>query len=359
MPGATFPPFQQHPFFRGGHAQTLAGAYLPYRYAPYAAHQHVIGLDDGDQLVLHDDQPRDWQNGDGACLVAHGLGGSYQSSYMRRVTSKLTARGVRVFRLDLRGFGAGQYMAIRPTHCGLWADIAAGLQFIARQAPSSPTALVGFSLSGTIALNLATELGSARCGNLAGVMAVSPPVDLHAVTRHFATLTGHLYDRQFVRILWRCTVHHQQRRLDMPRIDLSQPPRRLRDFDDLVTAPLSGFASADDYYTRTSPGPRLRDIRIPTLILAAEDDPIVPMRPLAHWPRSDAVEVVMTPHGGHLGYIARAGLDSDRRWMDWRVVEWVCRTIIANHRLDVATPHRQPHKVRAESPELARRLRDR
>jgi predicted alpha/beta-fold hydrolase len=180
------------------------------------------------------------------------------------------------------------------------------------------------------------------------------------VKRHFATPAGRFYDREFVHLLWQRTLRHQQRRADMPRIDVSRAPRRLRDFDELVTAPLSGFASADDYYTRTSPGPRLRDIRMPTLILAAKDDPIVPMRSLPSCPCSDAVQVVTTSHGGHLGYIARAGFDSDRRWMDWRIVEWVCWTVTrSDGQPAVPPPHRPRREDQAEVASLAERTRGR
>lgn len=354
MPATQFPPFQQHPLLRGGHAQTLSGVYLPWPYAPYTARQHVVDLDDGDRLVLHDDPPQDGRPARGTCLVVHGLGGSHRSGYMRRVAAKLTAGGVCVFRMDLRGCGAGRYLAIRPAHCGRWADAAAALQFIARQQPGSPVVLVGFSLGGAIALNLAAELGSGACGNLVAVMAACPPIDLHAVRRHFTTPTGRLYDREFVRLLWPRLVRRQQQRPDMPRIDVSCPPRRLYAFDELVTAPQSGFASADDYYTQASTGPRLRDIRTPTLIVASEDDPIVPTEPLLRFPRSDAVDVVTTHHGGHLGYVGRAGCDPDRRWLDWRVVEWVHRNIAAATPTGIVPPphRRETHQRPARSTQL-------
>ncbi len=323
MPTLPIPPFHPHPLIPGGHVQTLAGLYLPGPPTPYTAVRHIIDLPDGDQLVVHDDVPCRWRDGAGTCLLVHGLGGSHQSGYMQRIAAKLADRGVRAFRLDLRGFGESRYLAIRPTHCGRWADAAAALEFVARQAPHSPTALVGFSLGGAISLNLAAELGSGTSGNLAGVVAVCPPIDLHSVKRHFATPGGRLYDRQFASLLWRQTLRRQRHRPDMPPVHAASPPRRLRDFDGLVTAPRSGFASVDDYYTQASPGPRLIDIRIPTLILAAADDPIVPGEPLTESAHSDAVQVVLTRHGGHLGYIGRARTDPDHRWMDWRVVAWV------------------------------------
>lgn len=69
------PPFRPHLLLRGGHAQTLAGVYLPSPKYPYRASQHRVPLTDGDQLVLHDDCPANWQSGDRAALLIHGLSG--------------------------------------------------------------------------------------------------------------------------------------------------------------------------------------------------------------------------------------------------------------------------------------------
>ena len=76
------------------------------------------------------------------------------------------------------------------------------------------------------------------------------------------------------------TLRQMQGRDDLPAIDWSRPPRRIREFDHQITAPLAGYVSAEEYDTRTSPGPRLTEIRLPTTILAAADDPVVPIGPL-------------------------------------------------------------------------------
>lgn len=323
MPESPFLSFRPHPLVVGGHAQTLAGAYLPWPYAAYGAVRHHVTLEDGDQLILHDDRPAGWTDGDGTCVLIHGLAGCHESGYMRRLAAKLTSRGVRVFRMDMRGCGAGEELARGTTHCGRWADAAAAVEFVARLAPGSPTALAGFSLGGTIALNMVAELGAASCGQLVGVLAVCPPIDLHSVKLRFDAPTGRAYDRHFVSELWRKTLRRMKGREEFRSVDWSRPPRRLREFDALITAPLAGFASVDEYYTRTSPGPRLSAIRLPTTIVAAADDPVVPSEPLEQAERGDAVEVYITQHGGHLGYVGRRNGDADRRWLDWRVVEWV------------------------------------
>ena len=106
-------------------------------------------------------------------------------------------------------------------------------------------------------------------------------------------------------------------------IDWTRPPRKLRDFDDQVTAPLNGFSGAEHYYACSSSSAWLGKIRRPTLILAAQDDPIVPSAIFQNLVLSDQVALNMTRHGGHVGYIGRRRSDPDQNWLEWRVVEFV------------------------------------
>jgi predicted alpha/beta-fold hydrolase len=318
-----FPPFRPHPLLRGGHAQTLAGAFLPGPRHPYRAGRHLVTLTDGDQLVLHDDCPATWQAGDRSALLIHGLAGCHTSGYMRRIAHKLGARGVRVFRMDLRGCGAGAGLARLPYHSGRSEDAAAALETIARWFPKSPTVLVGFSLGGNIALKLVGELAGRPCGNLERAMAVCPPVDLAASSRRISLPANRFYDRYFVRLLWEQLAIRRRLVPQASGAPLARRPRTLWEFDNTFTAVVCGFGTADDYYRVASSAPRIEHIRIPTLIVASRDDPMIPCEALERLRLPPAVRVHLTDHGGHLGFVARRGADPDRRWMDWRVVDFV------------------------------------
>ena len=112
-----FPSFIPHPLVRGGHAQTILGCYLPgLTWAPQSE-LHLVALPDGDRLVLHDDVPAEGKEAGRVALLVHGLGGSHQSTYMQRTADKLVAKGVRVFRMDLRGCGAGTGLADPDDKC--------------------------------------------------------------------------------------------------------------------------------------------------------------------------------------------------------------------------------------------------
>jgi uncharacterized protein len=318
-----FPAFRAHPLVRGGHLQTILGCYFFHQHVPYAATRHLVKLADGDQIAVHDDRPLKWQPNDPVALLVHGLGGSHQSGYMQRCASKLNAHGVRVFRMDLRGCGAGMGLAKQLCHAGRSEDVAAVLDDINQRCVFSPATVIGFSMGANMVLKLAGEWQHQPPENVVGVMAVAPPVDLGVCCTNVQNALRGVYDRTFVNGLRRYIIQRQRSNPEIPTPPLPSNVRRIREFDAHVTAPLSGFRDAEDYYTRASSGPFLTKIRIPTLIVAAQDDPIVPVAIVQQAKISDAVKMVIADGGGHLGYIAAKGNDPDCRWLDWRVVEWV------------------------------------
>jgi predicted alpha/beta-fold hydrolase len=312
---------------RGGHLQTIAGAYLPHR-LQFDAKIHHVSLPDGDSLALHEDgvggslRP-ETQTPSTTALLLHGLAGSHQSGYMLRVSAKLRAKGIRVFRLDLRGCGAGIGLARHPLHAGRSEDAAAALDFVHRLCPESPIHLIGFSMGGNIVLKLAGELAENAPSYLASVVAASPPIDLAQCTREIQRGVNRIYDRAFVKALIKHIAVRNSLVPDAHSRPLLPRPRRLMDFDSLFTAPLSGFADVHDYYARASSGPLLRNISIPTLIIAAASDPIVPVACFEQTTYSSTTQLIIAPCGGHLGFIAAKNHDPDLRWLDWRIVDWI------------------------------------
>jgi uncharacterized protein len=321
-----FPKFRPHPLVRGGHLQTIVGNYLP-SIAACPSILHHVPLPDGDAIALHEDRaslsPDPCPPSPEIAVLIHGLGGCHQSGYMIRCSAKLRARGCRVFRMDLRGCGAGIGLARHPLHAGRSEDAAAVLEYVHTQCPGSAIHLVGFSMGANIVLKLAGELGNNAPAHLASVMGVSPPIDLAQCTKIIQSGLNQFYDRRFVRSL---VKHIGQQKALVPDA-LSRPlvprPRRLQEFDSLFTAPLGGFADVHDYYARASSGVVLNRIAVPTLIITAASDPIVPVAAFEQASYSPTTQLHIAACGGHLGYIAAGGIDADRRWLDWRVVEWI------------------------------------
>jgi predicted alpha/beta-fold hydrolase len=99
----------------------------------------------------------------------------------------------------------------------------------------------------------------------------------------------------------------------------------VRQFDEAYTAPHHGFRDAADYYHRASALRVVEHIRVPTLILAAEDDPFVPTTAF-HADvvrRNPAITVVVTRHGGHCAFVEQARNGYDGYWAEREVVRFV------------------------------------
>jgi predicted alpha/beta-fold hydrolase len=318
------PAFVPHPWFHGPHRQTIAGAYL-WRRARDRAIPHTLTLPDGDQLILHEDAADPWRPTGRAVLLIHGLAGCHASGYMRRVAGKLVRAGHRVFRLDQRGCGAGMTLARRSLHAGRTHDVAAVVRHLERISPGSRVTVVGFSLGASIVLKW---LGSRTLlpDSLDSAIAIAPPLDLQASSRNLANGWNRVYDRNFVHALRRAVERRQRLVPEFATAPWSRPPRSLYEFDQMFTAPLGGFRDVEHYYQSCSSMGDLPHIRVPTRILFAQDDPLVPTDAYRHAIFSHATRVYATPAGGHLGFLAQRlpnSPDADWHWMDWRIVDWV------------------------------------
>jgi predicted alpha/beta-fold hydrolase len=313
--------FRPFPFLANPHVQTVLGAMWNGTPPARIDRAHVVPLSDGDRLVLHDSVPPRWRPGGRMALLVHGLGGSHRSGYMGRLAALLLPHGVRVFRMDLRGVGRGKALARRTYHGGCSEDVRAAAQAIHQWGPGSPLALIGLSLGGNIALKLAAEAAGFPLPNLECVAAVSPPVDLGHCASLLAQPRNRFYENHYLRALVDQVRRHERRFPDLPPIRFPQH-LTMRLFDDLCTAPRWGFADALDYYRRASSLPLISRIREPTLILTARDDPFIDAAPLERLKGLAPIEVQITKHGGHLGFLGRDGAGGVR-WAEQRVVEWV------------------------------------
>lgn len=316
------PPFEPHPWLRGGHAQTIVARYWGGDRQRLSATGHEVELPDGDRLLILESVPPGWESPRPTAVLVHGLAGSADASYVVRVGQRLVGQGIRVVRVNLRGAGAGFGLARGIYHAGCSDDLREVVDWLNERNPGSPIGLIGFSLGANLVLKLAAEASGVPVGGLDCVLAANPPIDLAACARLMLSRENRLYDWNFVRWL-RVMV----RRLHDRFPDLGPPTldgvKTLYDFDDRYTAPRNGFGTADEYYRRCSLFTALARIQVPGLIVHAMDDPFVAFEPLIRAEKPDDLTVELVPHGGHLGYLSRRPWQGDRRWLDSRLAAWL------------------------------------
>jgi uncharacterized protein len=239
-----------------------------------------------------------------ALLVVHGLGGSDASTYTVALGRLAYALGWHVVRMNMRGCGDGEALCPLLYNAGLDTDLLAVVDELLRRVPR--LAVVGFSLGANLALLMLGRRRSVLPPGLAAAVAVSPPVDLSACADAIQAPQNRLYEKRFIRMLAQAYRRRTAVRPDLFPAGLERGVGSVRTFDDRITAPFGGFSDAADYYARSSAGPWLASIDRPTLVLAAEDDPMIPVASVTRWPRSPAVTLETTPTGGHVGFVAPA-----------------------------------------------------
>ena len=318
-----FPKFVPSRLLPNGHAQTILGSYLPSPDEPGDSILRLVDTTLGDQLALHQNQPKSTATPTHQVILLHGLAGCHRSGYMIRTCGRLLERGFGVYRMDARGAGAGVKLARYHHHAGRSEDLKSVVDYVAKEHPQSPITVVGFSLGANVLLHY---LG-ASCSNVhdrvTSAVAVAPPIDLSGCSVGLKTGLSRGYDAYFARVMLQRLKQRRDARPDMVDYPIQSPPKTLRQFDAQFTAKAGGFASIDDYYEQASSGRYLSDIQTPTLILVDQNDPVVPISLFDEVSIAANTHLIRTQGGGHLGYVARRNIDPDRHWLSWRIAEMV------------------------------------
>lgn len=253
----------------------------------------------------------------GLVVLIHGWEGSSSSLYILSSAARLHAAGYEIFRLNLRDHGATHHLNPDLFHSCRLDETVAAVQAVAERWPGRRMALAGFSLGGNFALRIARrapEVGLA----LERVVAVCPVLD---PARTMAQLEqGWVGYRLYFLRKWRRSLLTKQ--ACFPELydfgDLRELPtltatteyfvRRYTDFPDIDTY-LSGYAIT---------GGALSGLQVPSRIITAVDDPVIPARDLPRLARSEALELMVTPTGGHCGFV-----------VDWRLESWIDEAMLA------------------------------
>ncbi len=283
---------------RGGHVQTILRGLLP---GPKlrADRLEELTLADGDRLELHWHLPL--PAGAPLAVLCHGLEGSAEAAYMRAMARALNAAGCNALAWSYRGCGRLPNLLPRSYHSGATEDLAAVVEH-ALQSGTSTLFLVGFSLGGNLILKyLGEQVPPLR---LRAAVAISAPVDLASSADALDLRRDNaLYRLRFMRSLNRKAAAKAQRFPDQVSQRDWAALRSVRAFDEAFTAPLHGFADAEDYYARCSARPLLENLQVPALLLNAQDDPLLAPPSYPELRDHPYLFVEMPAHGGHVAFL--------------------------------------------------------
>jgi predicted alpha/beta-fold hydrolase len=345
-PAFTPRPFRAPRWLRGPHAQTVGGKLLR-RDPGVPLTRERLTLSDGDFVDL-DLGPEPESAAAPLAVVLHGLEGSARRLYMRITYAELLARGIRPVGLNFRSCSGEPNRAPRLYHSGETGDLGEVVAHLRTRFPDRRVGAIGYSLGGNVLLKYLGETG--EDSGVEAAAAVSVPYDLAAGAAALERgPMSVIYNGYFLRMLRekvRARQEVQRSRIDLP---ATLRARTLRQFDEAATAPLHGFADALDYYTRSSSGPLLPAIRVPTLLLHALDDPFLPGEhvPVASARTNPWIVPAFRDTGGHVGFIYGTPR-RPRLWAEEEAARFLGETLAEGHAGDARES--RPGRTRTRSP---------
>ena len=301
-------------WMRNRHAQTILPRFFrPLQKVPVKFEE--LTTPDGDFLELA------WAKNPPAnaplAIVLHGLEGNINSFYAKGMLKALTQKGFDAVLMHFRNCSRAANRLPRAYHSGETSDLGFLIHTLRQRYIDRPLYAVGFSLGGNV---LAKYLGEQQQhSGLQGAAVISAPHHLSTSCQVIRKSCFGLYQKYLLDRMKRSF----SRKLDTISDVLSIDARTLRDIDDLwqfdntITAPLHGFKGAEDYYAKASAQSYLKNIKTPTLLIHAEDDPMLSTQsvPMAEQV-SDSVTLAVSDTGGHVGFIAGKNPLKPEFWLE-------------------------------------------
>lgn len=293
------PPF----WLPNGHLQSIYPALF----------RKIIGIDYKRERIVTPDSDfldLDWSfakpqsgNKNSLVILSHGLEGNSTRQYILGMVRLLNQRGYDCLAWNFRSCSGEMNTTSGFYHSGATED----LELVVNEALKKEYKeinLIGFSLGGNLTLKYLGERGANLNSIIKKAIVFSVPMDLKACSLAIIKRENRVYMHRFLRTL-RPKIDEKSRLFPgSVSLDDYQHVRTLYDFDHIYTAPLHGFESADDYYEKCSSMHFVDQISIPTLIVNAENDPIVPYSSLPLNLISSLSYVFLEPsvQGGHCGF---------------------------------------------------------
>lgn len=324
--------FEVHRWLRNRHWMTIVAEYWPRNFSALSqATERLFEVEVGTRLLAKchwHPMPRQHST----LVLVHGLEGSSESRSMLGIAEKAFKVGLNVLRVNQRNCGGTEHLTPTLYESGLSRDYRAILEELILRDRLPEIFFAGYSMGGNLVLKMAGAFGACPPRQLRGICAVCPSLDLAASSAAGDEPGSVLYRWYF---LWNFKRRMRRKARLFPEryhaVGLWRL-RTMREWHEAITAPACGYRDAADYYYRASALRVIDQIRVPTLILAAQDDPFIPFASFRD-PRitgNPFITLVTPEHGGHCGFVSSETCD-ERFWAEARVVEFCTRRSKISH----------------------------
>lgn len=313
------------------HLQTIVPRIykVPCSYQPY---EEVFELTDDDFVeTIWTCPPENIRQSQPVVLVLHGLEGSYDSFYAKRMMEAIYQQGWQAVIMQFRGCGKQPNRKAHSYHSGQTEDVAAYIDFLRKTLPNNPLFAVGFSLGGNV---LGKYLGEKPESGLEAGVIISAPLDLAICADVIGGGFSKIYQKYLMDKLKTSITQKIEQFGDNFPVKVSEQQlnalKTLTEFDNLFTAPLNGFANAQDYYQKASCNQYLKNCDTPCLIIHAKDDPFMSDHVIPKPEElSPKVSFELSNRGGHVGFISGHNPFKPKFWTELKTVDYFT-TIMAS-----------------------------
>ena len=308
------PPFRGEALpWIGGDLQTLKSTILGD--APQLSQQGemlTLPLEDGDAVTAMLHRP---PQAKGVFIIIHGLTGCMDSHHVLQMAKAGLAQSYSVLRVNMRGAGPSASLSRRRYSAKSGADLLPFIRAMEQAFPDVPMMMVAHSIGGAAALNMMVDHGD-QLGGLNALAVVAAPLDLHDASTRFHQPRNQPYVQYMLKRL-------KAMAMAMPDLTPEQKAliktcRSIRQFDDVMTAPMMGFQNADDYYTAGSTHQKLDHPQRPLLLIHGDNDSLVGDGALRALPPMENRSVLISRGGGHVGFH-----DDQGPWLPRVILAWM------------------------------------
>lgn len=306
-------------YLKIAHVQTIIPSIIRRHYLSVKYHRERISTPDEDFLDV------DWSTvgSENLVVIVHGIDGNSEKHYVKGMVSIFNENDVDVCALNSRGCSGERNRKPGLYHGGATEDIQCLVQYLQKHKQYRSISFVGFSLGGNLILKYLGEQGPSYPPIIKAAATFSVPVDLAQSARLFDTLAGRFYFAAMMRGIFQKLEAKRDQLESIIDFEKLKKAKNFKEFDDASTAPIYGFDSAEDYWAKASSLPFLHAIHVPTLLVQAQDDPILSEScyPNHIAAQSKYLYLERPEYGGHVGFMGHS--EDGHYWSEIRALEFL------------------------------------